>query len=74
MDSQCGFRGYKSTVLRNIKTSYAGFEAESEILVLAAKKGFKIGFIEIPTKYTLRKSKMRPFKTIVGFFKVIINK
>lgn len=74
LDSQCGFRGYKSTVLQSIQTSYAGFEAESEILVLAAKKGFKIGFVEIPTKYTGGKSKMRPFKTILGFLKVIINK
>ena len=49
-------------------------EAESEILVIGAKKGFKIGFVEIPTKYDSRKSKMRPFKTIVGFLKVIINK
>ena len=74
LDSQCGFRGYKSAVLKSIQTSYAGFEAESEILVLAAKKGFKIGFVEIPTKYTGGKSKMRPFKTILGFLKVIINK
>jgi glycosyltransferase involved in cell wall biosynthesis len=74
LDSQCGFRGYNSIVLQSIKTSYAGFEAESEILVLAAKKGFKIGFVEIPTKYTGGKSKMRPIKTILGFLKVIINK
>lgn len=74
LDSQCGFRGYKSAVLQSIQTSYAGFEAESEILVLASKKGFKIGFVEIPTKYTGSKSKMRPFKTILGFLKVIINK
>jgi len=74
LDSQCGFRGYSSSFLQCVKTSYSGFEAESEILVLGAKKGFKIGFVEIPTKYDSRKSKMRPFKTIVGFLKVIINK
>jgi glycosyltransferase involved in cell wall biosynthesis len=74
LDSQCGFRGYNSSFLQSVKTVYPGFEAESEILVMGAKKGFKIGFVEIPTKYEDRKSKMRPFKTIVGFLKVIINK
>jgi glycosyltransferase involved in cell wall biosynthesis len=74
IDSQCGFRGYSSSLLKSVKTAYSGFEAESEILVDGAKKGFKIGFVEIPTKYDSRKSKMRPFKTIVGFLKVIINK
>lgn len=74
IDSQCGFRGYSSSSLKSVKTAYSGFEAESEILVDGAKKGFKIGFVEIPTKYDSRKSKMRPFKTIVGFLKVIINK
>ncbi len=73
-DSQCGFRGYTSSLLRSVNTAYSGFEAESEILVDGAKKGFKIGFVEIPTKYTLGKSKMRPLKTIMGFLKVIINK
>ena len=74
IDSQCGFRGYRSSFLRSVKTVYSGFEAESEILVIGAKKGFNIGFVEIPTKYDNRKSKMRPFKTIVGFLKVVINK
>jgi glycosyltransferase involved in cell wall biosynthesis len=74
IDSQCGFRGYSSSSLKSVKTAYSGFEAESEILVEGAKKGFKIGFVEISTKYDSRKSKMRPFKTIVGFLKVIINK
>ncbi|MBT8378620.1 MAG: glycosyltransferase family 2 protein [Ignavibacteria bacterium] len=74
LDSQCGFRGFNSFVIESVKTTYSGFEAESEFLVLAAKKGFKIGFIDIPTVYTDRKSKMRPLKTILGFLKVLINK
>jgi glycosyltransferase involved in cell wall biosynthesis len=74
LDSQCGFRGYNASVLKNVDTTYSGFEAESEILVLGAKKGFTIGSIKIPTKYSARKSKIKPIKTIIGFLKVIINK
>ena len=74
LDSQCGFRGYSSSLLQNIETTYSGFEAESEIIVLGVRKGFEIGFVKIPAKYTRRKSKIRPFKTILGFLRVIINK
>jgi len=73
IDSQCGFRAYSVKVLKDVKTKYFGFEAESEILVLAARKGYKIGFIDIPTIYGTGKSKMRPLQAIIGFMKVILK-
>jgi glycosyltransferase involved in cell wall biosynthesis len=73
-DSQCGFRAYRAEVIRIVKTKYPGFEAESEILVKAAKKGFKIGFTDIPTIYAGEQSKMKPFRAIVGFLKVLFLK
>jgi len=60
--------------LRQVDTNYSGFEAESEILIKAAKKGFKIGFVEIPTIYRDENSKMRPVQAIIGFMKVIFMK
>jgi glycosyltransferase involved in cell wall biosynthesis len=72
-DSQCGFRVYKKKVLKNIKTVYNGYEAESEILIYASRKGYKIGFVEIPTTYGAEKSKMNPFKAIFGFIKVLFK-
>jgi len=74
VDSQCGYRAYKASVLKSVKTEFLGFEAESEILVKAAKKGFKIGFVDIPTIYGNEQSKMRPVKAIVGFLKVLFSK
>jgi glycosyltransferase involved in cell wall biosynthesis len=73
LDSQCGYRAYKAEVLRKVKTDFSGFEAESEILVKAAKKGFKIGFVDIPTIYGNEKSKMRPLQAIVGFLRVLFS-
>jgi glycosyltransferase involved in cell wall biosynthesis len=51
LDSQCGYRAFQAEVLKVVKTNFLGFEAESEILIEAAKKGFRIGFVDIPTIY-----------------------
>jgi glycosyltransferase involved in cell wall biosynthesis len=74
LDSQCGFRAYRRIVLEQIKTHYSGFEAESEILIKAAKKGFTISFIDISTIYGNEKSKMRPLDAIIGFLRVLFSK
>ncbi|MGQ9642985.1 MAG: glycosyltransferase family 2 protein [Ignavibacterium sp.] len=71
-DSQCGFRVYKSKVLESEKTSFNGFEAESEILVYAARKNFKIKFVDIPTVYENQNSKMKAWQAIKGFLKVLM--
>jgi glycosyltransferase involved in cell wall biosynthesis len=71
LDSQCGYRLYKTEILKNIMTSFNGFEAESEIIVNASYQKLKIGFLTIPTIYGTEKSKMRPFNAIIGFLKVL---
>ncbi len=71
LDSQCGFRAFKTKILDMIMPSFDGFEAESEIIVLAARNNFNIGFCYIPTIYGEEKSKMRSMQTIKGFLKVI---
>jgi len=73
IDSQCGFRLYKREVLEKVKTTTSGFEAESEILILASRSGFKIGFVDIPTIYQNEISKMKPISAIFGFIKVLLK-
>lgn len=73
VDSQCGFRAYKSIVLKNIKTFSSGFEAESEMIVYASRLGYKIGFVNIPTVYGQEKSKMNSIKAILGFIKILLK-
>jgi glycosyltransferase involved in cell wall biosynthesis len=73
LDSQCGYRAYRIEVLRSVKPLFWGFEAESEILVKAAKSGFKIGFVDIPTIYGNENSKMRPVQAIIGFLRVLFS-
>lgn len=72
LDSQCGFRIYRRKVLENVSTMFNGFEAESEILVEAARKNFSIEFVDIPTVYENQNSKMKPWQAIKGFIKVLM--
>ena len=39
----------------------------------AAKKGFSIGFTQVPTFYGNEMSKMRPIEAIIGFVKVLFS-
>lgn len=72
-DSQCGYRAYRTRIFSNIELFMNGFEAESEILVKAARNNFSIGFVDIPTIYADEKSKMKSFQAIKGFIKVLLS-
>lgn len=71
LDSQSGFRAFRIEALRKILPSKNGFEAESEMIVLAARNHLRIGFTSIPTIYGDEKSKMKSIQAIVGFIKVL---
>jgi glycosyltransferase involved in cell wall biosynthesis len=73
LDSQCGFRGFRTEILMLILPAFNGYEAESEMLVKAANNNLRIDFISIPTIYGSEKSKMQPFQTIKGFIKVLLT-
>jgi len=73
IDSQCGFRAYRAEVIKNIKTVKNGYEAESEILIKACRRGYKIGFTDISTIYGNEESKISPVKTTFNFVKVLFN-
>lgn len=70
-DSQCGYRGFRTNVLDIILPLFNGFEAESEMIVKAAKCNLRIGFTTVPTIYENEKSKIHPLQTIKGFIKVL---
>ncbi|MBK8946523.1 MAG: glycosyltransferase family 2 protein [Ignavibacteriae bacterium] len=73
LDSQSGFRAFKTNILENILPEYMGFEAESEMIVKLCKQNYKLGFISIPTIYGNDNSKMKAIPTILGFTKVLIK-
>jgi len=70
-DSQCGYRGFRTKILSTIMPHFSGYEAESEMLILAGRKNYTFGFVSIPTIYGEEKSKVRPFNIISGFIKTL---
>ena len=52
LDSQSGYRLIKRNVLEKIRFTSNRYEIETEMLIKAARCGFKIGFIPIKTIYT----------------------
>lgn len=73
-DSQSGFRVYRTNILIDILPFYSGFEAESEMIVRAARKKYRIGNEFIPTIYGNDNSKMNSIQAIKGFIKVLLLK
>jgi glycosyltransferase involved in cell wall biosynthesis len=73
LDSQCGYRGYKTDLLKNVKSDSYGYEAESEMIIYSARSGFKIGSVNISTIYGDEKSKINPVKAIFGFIRILFK-
>jgi glycosyltransferase involved in cell wall biosynthesis len=71
LDSQSGYRLFNCSKLNKLLPKFTGFEAESEILVKAARNNLKIGFVDIPTIYNDNQSKMKSLEAIIGFIKVL---
>ena len=72
-DSQCGFRFITCEVLKNIGLGSSNFEIESEVLIEAARYGYKIASIPIQTIYGNEKSRINPFSDTLRFFKFIFK-
>ena len=67
-DSQCGFRYISASILRAIKLSSSDFEIETEVLIKASRKGFKIYSIPVQSIYRNELSKINPFVDTIRFF------
>lgn len=74
IDSQSGYRIFRTEILEKILPTTTGFEAESEMIIKAARNSFRIGFVGIPTVYGNEESKIRPVRTIFNFIKVLLLK
>ena len=66
-DTQCGFRLIKTKVLQVIKLESSDFEIETEVLIKASKKGFKIASVGIQTIYSNEVSKIQPMRDTFRF-------
>lgn len=72
-DTQCGFRLINMKVLKSIKLESSNYEIESELLLKAAKKGFKIESIPIQTVYENETSSINPFVDTIRFIVFLVK-
>jgi hypothetical protein len=66
-DAQSGYRALSYRVMKNVPLSTHHFDTECELLIKAARMGYKIGRIEIPTIYKEEKSKINPLIDTIRF-------
>ena len=63
-DSQSGYRLHRRAVLERTPLTAGRYELETEMVVRAARLGFRIAEIEIPTVYGEEQSQFRPFRDV----------
>ncbi|PIQ85153.1 MAG: hypothetical protein COV73_06065 [Candidatus Omnitrophica bacterium CG11_big_fil_rev_8_21_14_0_20_43_6] len=66
-DTQCGFRLVKKELLSRMDLSTSKYETESEVLIKAARLGYKIESIPIKTIYSGQKSQINPLVDTLRF-------
>jgi len=72
-DTQCGFRLFKKEVLQKVRLTTFKYETESEVLIRAARLGFKIESVPIKTVYNGEKSQINPFVDTFRFIRFILR-
>ncbi len=72
-DSQSGYRLIKCDLLRKLELRSDRFDAESEILIKAARLDSDITSVRTKTIYLSEESKIRPIQDSVRFFKLVIR-
>lgn len=72
-DSQCGYRLIGVEVLRVLEIEAAGFEAETELLIKAAKHSFTFSFVNIQTRYDGEQSHMTYWQTTKRFIQTVFK-
>jgi len=70
-DTQCGFRLIKKDVLNKINLRTRKYETESEIIIKAARLGFKVESVPIKTIYKGEKSQINPIIDTLRFIRFI---
>lgn len=73
LDSQSGYRGFRTSLLKKILPVENGYVAETEMLIKASKYCKSFGWVDIPTIYGEEKSKMKNIETTLKFVKQIVK-
>jgi len=72
-DTQCGYRLIRKEVVEELVLDCSHYDAESELLVKAARRGWKIESAPIKTLYGGEVSRIRPFADTVKFVRLMVR-
>jgi glycosyltransferase involved in cell wall biosynthesis len=70
-DTQCGFRMVHRRVIPELLCGASRFDYETEMLILASRKGFRIDSVPISTVYSDEVSSIHPVRDTLRFFNLM---
>jgi glycosyltransferase involved in cell wall biosynthesis len=70
-DTQCGFRMLDHQLIPQLLGGGDRFDYETEVLIIASRKGYRIESVPISTVYTDQVSKIRPLRDAIRFLKLM---
>ncbi len=70
-DVQCGYRMIRIASLKGLVFNRVSYDFETELLLKLVRKGSKVGWVEIPTKYAGEKSSIRRLPDTMRFLGLV---
>ncbi len=70
-DTQCGFRMLHRQLIPQLLGGGDRFDYDTEVLIIASRKGYRIESVPITTIYTDQVSKIRPLRDAIRFLKLM---
>ena len=70
-DTQCGFRMLHRQFIPEVLGGATRFEYETEMLIIASRKGFFVQSVPISTVYSDEVSSIHPVRDALRFFKLM---
>jgi glycosyltransferase involved in cell wall biosynthesis len=70
-DTQCGFRMLHRRLIPELLGGAPRFDYETEVLILASRKGFRIDSVPVSTVYSDEVSSIHPLRDTLRFFKLM---
>src|SRR5256885_7938386 len=70
-DTQCGFRLLHRQLIPELLGGSKRFDYETEMLIIASRKGFRIDSVPVSTVYSDEVSSIHPVRDTIRFFKLM---
>jgi glycosyltransferase involved in cell wall biosynthesis len=70
-DTQCGFRMLNRQLVPELLGGGDRFDYDTEVLIIASRKGYRVESVPITTVYTDQVSKIRPLRDALRFLKLM---